>query len=225
VLVLSEEFLNVCTQPDSTSLTDFSSAILSDVEKSISDVVRHYFDTIESCSVLVSSGRSQPVENWDKLCGSLLERGATLKDKYDAEVAALMQQHHTKETCATAFEKTICEQCECEDCFTESEPEEESELTNPERKRCQKARVMCTSWEKYPKYSCGIQLRNNTVEVVKNFGLSDIFSVLSVLPQTFLGLTIPDFYLGEEHSTFVAHYEDASLSEANYLHFGFPKVW
>ncbi|KNC51208.1 uncharacterized protein AMSG_06565 [Thecamonas trahens ATCC 50062] len=50
-------------------------------------------------------------------------------------------------------------------------------------------------------------------------------SLLSLLEDDIVGVTIPWFYVGSTLSTFCWHTEDNYLYSINYLHLGMPKIW
>jgi len=181
-------------------------------------VVDHWFQEVDSFSVKARSGRSQHIQHDTEKQNRLLETGVKLKAEYERLLSS---------TCSTADgkkKKPIFQRCTCEDCFSQSDTETDSNTETPPVKFKYPKKIDLL---KYPRYAAGIQLEadNSEIKVTKNFSMSQITSVLDLLPNLYKGLTMPYFYIGEEHSFFPAHTEDGALYSANYLHAGFPKIW
>jgi len=148
----------------------------------------------------------------------LVEKGVAMKAEYDRLLSSCTSTAGNRE------KKPFFDHCKCEDCFTESEPEELSDTeANQVKSKYPKRSVLL----QYPRYAAGIQVKRNDsgIRVTKNFSMSSITSILDLLPSLYRGLQIPYYYVGEEHSCFPAHTEDGALYAANYLHLGFPKIW
>jgi len=182
-------------------------------------VVNHWFQEINSFSAKVRSGRSEHNLHDADEQKKHLETGVKVKAKYDRLLSLTF-------SCAEADveKKPLFLHCTCEDCFSQSDPDTDSDTDSSRVKfMYPKKSVML----KYPRYAAGIQLKENSsaVNVTKNFSLSKIISVLDLLPNQYRGLTTSYFYIGEEHSCFAAHTEDGALYACNYLHLGFPKIW
>ncbi|KAK3925587.1 putative lysine-specific demethylase 4A, partial [Frankliniella fusca] len=201
--------------------------------QSPSSVVEHFFKMLESFPVEVTPERCHAALIYNK--EELVENAAQLRDDYQKLISSLQEGQSS----SVEEEKPIFEKCMCVDCFsfsdeeTGSESESEVSTTNihEEKKREKKSisdKTCLQAMKNYPRYATGIQLDKEKDEVAmisKCFSMSAIKSVLNLLPHNYHGLQIPYFYVGEEHSVFAAHIEDAALYSANYLHLGNPKVW
>lgn len=196
-----------------------------EVLKSFGDtkaLLRHWLKEAEDFGVEARSQRcSKPlnIELNEEENRKLLEHGHELRAEYEKLLSSNTYSSECKKV------KPVSTVCSCVDCFTESEDESFSEEEGKKSKR--KFEYPESVLSKFPRYATGIQLapKQNIVQVTQNFSLSNITSVLDLLPSIHRGLQIPYFYVGETHSSFAAHTEDASLYAANYLHFGFPKIW
>ncbi|KAK3923454.1 Lysine-specific demethylase 4E [Frankliniella fusca] len=181
-------------------------------------VVDHWFDEARTFCVETRSARSELISHDEEGQGRLLENGKKLKVQYDQLLTSASSIAECRK------KKEIHKYCSCEDCFVQSDPEDESDgLT------CKSTvtPISNSALSKFPKYAMGIQLNPNKAEikVTKSFSLSNLVSVLDLLPKVYRGLQIPHFYVGQVHSCFAAHTEDGALYAANYLHLGFPKIW